>query len=252
MGVSEAVNRRSMLDLVLERGMVRIPVVWWDPPDLGPPPEFFLDPVSGRPSGVIPELGRILADELGVELELVEVPWHEHMHAVLSGRVDLLLSYTNLPERALHLDFAGPLLTDEVMALVRHSDVGLPLTDFDDPRRSVGVSRGSSVRAIAERRLPNATIVDLDDPIEGLDAGVVDLVVEAAITKALLRRHPELGTIRSDDGRSTVLGMEYGHPAIPRGDERSLNWLRNWLDYHRAQGTIDQWCGTYWMSWMAD
>lgn len=241
-----------MIDAVRERGVLRIPVLWWDPPNEGPPPEWYRDPGTGEPRGVVPELARIMADDLGVDLDLIETPWELMADAVLSGDVDLLMSYTNLPQRALKLDFAGPLLPDDVMALVRSSDTASTISELDREGVTVGVPTASSVIEIARRHFGRAALIEVDDPVAALETGVVDVAVDAAITKPLLERHPMITTIKAADGRSLVLGQEFGHPALRQGDPRSLNWVRNWLEYHRAQGTIGYWCGTYWKSWMAD
>jgi ABC-type amino acid transport substrate-binding protein len=242
----------SVLDTILERGSVRIPVVWWDPPEMGDPPEFFHDPETGRPTGVVPELARVLADDLSVELELIEVPWDQHMQTVLDGGVDLLLSFTNTPERALRLDFAGRLLPDSVSALVRVEGDVKSYDDLAVSGRSIGVPRGSSVADIAKRHFPDVAVVESDDPLVDLEAGRVDGVVDSAITKSLLAHHPLLDVVRDQDGKARVLAMEYGHPAIRQGDPRLLNWIDNWLVYHQAAGTIDRWCGSYWTRWMVE
>lgn len=241
-----------MLDAVLGRGVLRIPVVWWEPPSEGPPPEWYRDPETGEPQGVVPELAQIMARDLGVRLELIEVEWPRMMEAVLDDEVDLLMSYTNLPHRALRLDFCGPLLPDDVMALVRESENGASLEELDQVGLLVGVATASSVIEIARLRFRQASIIELDDPVAGVVAGDADVAVEAAITRRLLERHPTLRTVKSDTGRSLVLGREFGHPAVRQGDPRAVRWVQNWLEYHRAQGTIGYWCGTYWKSWMAD
>lgn len=241
-----------MIDAVLDRGLLRIPVDWWDPPDQGPPPEWFLDPITGEPQGVVPELAKIMAADLGVRLQLVEVAWPHMMEAVVNDEVDLLMSFTNLPKRALLLDFCGPLLPDDVMALVRRSEKATTLGELDRDGSVVAVPTASSVIEIARRHFRRASIVEHDDPIAGVEAGDADVAIDAAITRPLLARHPNLRTMKDGESSSTVLGREFGHPALRQGDPRAVRWIQNWLEYHRAQGTIDYWCGTYWKSWMTD
>ena len=73
-----------------------------------------------------------------------------------------------------------------------------------------------------------------------------------AVTRIFMKQNLELGLLRERDGRLLVLAREYGHPAVRQNDPKFLNWVRNWLQYHTAQGTIDYWCREYWFSWMAD
>ena len=51
------------------------------------------------------ELGKVMAKDLGVRPKFVDIPWPEHMQALLSYKVDLLMSYTNTPARAIELGF---------------------------------------------------------------------------------------------------------------------------------------------------
>jgi polar amino acid transport system substrate-binding protein len=243
-------SEASVLDAVLERGVIRIPVVWWDPPEMGDPPEFYIDPATGRPTGVVPELAAVLATDLDVRLELVEIPWHLHMERLLDKSVDMLMSYTNTPRRALVIDFAGRLLPDEASALVHASGGISTKLELDQQGRRVAIPRGSSVIDFVRRHFPSATVVESDDPIADVEALRADALVECAITKPMLAKHPILRPLLDPGGRPMSLGMEYGHPAIRRGDPRFLNWLNNWLVYHEAVGTIDRWVGDYWTRWM--
>jgi ABC-type amino acid transport substrate-binding protein len=160
------------------------------------------------------------------------------------------MSYTNTPRRALQIDFAGRLLPAVASALVLTRSTAWRVEDLDRPGAAIGVARGSSVADIATRRFPAARIIDVDHPFAATEAGEVDAIVECGITKPRLARHPGLRPLRDAAGRAIVLGTEYGHPAIRQGDPRFLNWLNTWLEYHRAVGTIDQWCGSYWTRWM--
>jgi polar amino acid transport system substrate-binding protein len=232
----------SALDAVLARGRVRVAVEWHEPPSEGTTPQMYLDPDTGRPSGGLPDLGRQMAADLGVQLELVNLEWSEHLPALLEDRVDLLLSFGNTPARALQVDFARPLIPHEVIVLVgEHGPSSLhELRAREDAR--VVAARGSSVADVARLRFPEATVDEVDDPAAELEAGDADASVQDAITRIWLERHPSLRPLREEDGRILVVSREFGHPAIRQGDPRLLNWLENWLEYHRAQGTIERLC----------
>ncbi len=77
----------STLDLVLERGVLRVAVAYTPPPEEGSHPEFYLDPRTSEPSGVVCELGRIMASDLGVRPEFVDIAWADHMTALLDADV---------------------------------------------------------------------------------------------------------------------------------------------------------------------
>ena len=245
-------TKTSVLDEIQNRGTVRIAVSFSPPPEEGHSPEFYLDKKTGKPSGVVCELGRVLAQDLGVQPEWVDLPWPEQMAALLAERVDLLLSYTNTPQRALQVEFAGPWLPSQVVVMLSADNSVGGLEALNQPGVRIGVWHGSSVVRVAARVFPQAALSEHDDPPGAVAAGLVEAAVVDAVTKIFMQKHPNLRLLRDRSEKLLILSHEYGHPAIRPGDPRFLNWLRNWLDYHRAEGTIDYWCGTWWQSWMAE
>jgi polar amino acid transport system substrate-binding protein len=230
--------------------MLRIAVAYSPPPEEGHPPEFYRDPATGEPAGVVPELGKVMAADLGVKLEFVNVPWPEHMQALLANKVDLLLSYTNTPMRALEVEFAGPLLPSEAVVLLsKHSPVQWREA-LNQPGRRIAIWHGSSIARVAAQFFPAAILVEAADPAGEVAAGRVDGGVVDAVTKIFMDKHPDLRLLRDAEGNLEVLAQEWGHPAIRPGDQRFLNWLNNWLDYHR-EGVIHYWIQNWWQSWMA-
>ncbi|MEM4724539.1 MAG: transporter substrate-binding domain-containing protein, partial [Candidatus Hadarchaeum sp.] len=113
-------EKRSLLDVIRERGVLRVAVEFNPPPELdGFPPEFYLDPETGQPSGLAPIISGIIAQDLGVRLECVDMPWPEQIPALLEGRVDLLPKHVNTPQRALSVEFcSGRLMEYRVTALI--------------------------------------------------------------------------------------------------------------------------------------
>jgi polar amino acid transport system substrate-binding protein len=241
----------SVLDVVRERGVIRIAVAYSPPPEEGHPPEFFLDRESGEPSGVVPALGRVMARDLGVQPEYVDLSWPEHMRGLLADRVDLLMSYTPTPERALEVEFAGRLLPSEVVMMVpANSPVHSPKA-LEQPGERIGIWHGSSLIHAARNHFPKAQFLEFAEPLVALKSGQVEAAVVDAVTTIFMEKNPELRLLRDENGVLVILAPEYGHPAVRPGDQRFLNWINNWLDFHRAQGTIHYWCHTYWRSWMA-
>jgi polar amino acid transport system substrate-binding protein len=243
----------SALDAILDRGVIRIAVTWSPPPETGFPPEFWLDVDTGEPKGIAVEIGKLLAADLKVQPEFVDVPWGEQFAALEDGRVDLLPKPTMTPDRALRMEFSDRLMAFEVVVIARRD--GMPsLADLDGPTVTISGWQGSSCNEIAQRRFPNANIVEYVDENEAKDAvvdGRADAIVTDAVTKVSMDRRPELDFVRDQDGTKVILAREYGHFAVKIGDQRFLNYLDSWIDYQRAMGVLDYWCDEWWLSWMA-
>ncbi|MFN8453085.1 MAG: transporter substrate-binding domain-containing protein [Anaerolineae bacterium] len=199
----------------------------------------------------VPGVGQIYAD-LGVKAEFVDIPWPEHMRALLAGQVDLLLSYTNTPARALEVELAK--LAAAAFPGGGHSvcDSSVEgVEDLNQPGRRLAIWHGSSIARVVAAAFPLATLVESAHPATEVEVGRVDGSVVDAVTKIFMQQHPGLKLLRDNDGKLVVLAQEWGHPAIRPGDPRFLNWLNNWLDYHR-DGVIRYWCHTWWQSWMVE
>lgn len=241
----------SVLDQIREKGVVRIAVSFSAPPETGHSPEFYRDSISGEPTGVIPELGQVMAADLGVKAEFVDLPWPEHMRALLANRVDLLLSYTNTPARALVVEFAGPLLPSQAVVMLPQDSSVEKLEALNQPGRRLAIWHGSSIARVVAATFPLATLVESPHPPAEVEAGQVDACIVDAVTKIFMQQHPSLKLLRDSAGKLVILAQEWGHPAIRPGDQKFLNWLNNWLDYHQ-DGPIRYWCHTWWQSWMVE
>lgn len=241
----------SVLGQILERGKLRIAVEFNDPPDSGFPPEMYIDPETGKPWGIGPIVGGLIAEDLGVELECVDLPWPEHIDALLDGRVDLLPKHTNTPERALRVDFAnGRLTAYRVTALIRKGS-GLTRADLEQEGAVISTWHGASTTQVALRHFPRAIVKEFKEPHVEVIENRADACVNDSITHVFLEKNPGLDLMR-EGGKLVVLSREFVHPSIRPGDPRFLNWLNNWLEYHDAQGTLAHWCDEWWESFMAD
>jgi polar amino acid transport system substrate-binding protein len=245
---------RSLLDEVLERGVLRIPVEFNPPPEVnGFPPEFYIDPQTGEPSGLAPIISGIMAKDLGVALECVDMPWPEHIPALLSGKVDLLPKHVNTPTRALTVEFTnGRLMAYRVTALIPADSTIADKAELNRKEKVISVWHGSSIREIIQREFPLATMKEFKSPSAEVAEGRADACLTDSVTKIFLEKHPGLKFLRDKEGKLVIFSHEYAQIAIKPGDQRFLNWINNWYQYNEAQGTISYWCDTWWESFMAD
>ena len=243
----------SRLDGIIERGTLRVPIEYLGAPDTGAPPEMYRDPETGEPAGVAPRVAAMLAEDMGVELEIVEMPWPEQIPALLSGKVDLLPKHTAYPSRALKLEFCwGRLMQIRLTCQVPADKADGGLASLQQEGLRIGVWHGSSNRDVAEQCFPGAEIKEASNPTELLDGGEVDVIVGDAVTRRYLELNPQLALLREPDGQLIVLSREYNKVSIRPGDQRFLNWLNTWYDYRAGQGDIEELCETWWESFMGD
>ena len=230
---------------ILDRGEIRLAVEFKDPDLTGFPPEMYIDRESGKPWGVGPILFDTISSDLGVEPKYVDIPWPEHLQALESGDVDVILA-TNTPQRALKVGFMdGRLMANRVVCLTPAAG-GLSFHEIGEPEVRIACWRGSSVVDVAKSRFPDAIVEEHEFPENVVSEGGADVYINDSITHRFLELNPGLAVIED-----SILSKEYVHFAVRLRDDDLRLWLNNWYRYHEAQGTIGQWCSDWWESFMA-
>jgi ABC-type amino acid transport substrate-binding protein len=243
---------RDTLQEIFARGTVRVLVEFSPPPTEGRPPEFYYDPDSGEPSGIACELGKMVAQDLGVAVEWVDLPWPAQIPALLDGWADLLPKHTNTSLRGLLVDFSSHRLQRiEVVAVVRKDGPIKHKEDLNSEAVQIAIWHGSSSIEVARRLFPKARIVEDQRPSNLLKAGQVDALIEDGVTRVALERLQGCDFVRNEHGEREILNLEYGYPAVFPGDARFLNWLNNFMAYRWNDGTLKYWADTWWNAWMA-
>jgi len=246
---SDVVPGNSLFDQIEARGTIRFAV--YDV-DYGNPPEMYRDRETGQQTGVAIELCRIMAKDLGVEPEWVELPWEEQLPALLDGRADLCIKHTNTPERALSVEFAGRLMRLDVVLMVRQDSSIKTLAGLNRAGVIVAHETGSSIADVLRRRFPLATLIGLEQEQAMLQvvSGEVNTFAGDTPVPLFVRKHPEVMLLEDHQGQPVVISREYGHPCIRPGDPRFLNWLNNWVDYYTAQGLVEELWDKYMQEWL--
>lgn len=199
-------------------------------------PTSILPDASGGPRGVGYDLGKEIAQRLGVPYEPVVFAKNaEVLEAVKTGRVDM--AFTNASaERAKDMDFGPPYLEIELGYLVRQRSPIAALADIDKGGVRVGVTQGSSSDGVLSRELKSAEIVrptTLGAAIEMMASGQLDAF---ATNKATLFEMAEkLPGSRVLDGH---WGVERHAIAIPRGRYQGMEFVEKFSRDAKSEGLV--------------
>jgi polar amino acid transport system substrate-binding protein len=193
---------------------------------------------AGESRGLSVELGRALADRLGLPADLVILERvAQVVDGIAAGQVDMTITNAS-PARAQRVDFSPPVLTLELGLLVMP---GSPVTSPDVLDREgirVGVTQRSTSQTTLGQRLAHATLV----PAASMNVAqqmLRDRTVDAfATNKAILF---ELG-----DGLpgSRVLegrwGVEHLAIALPKGLEAGHSFLAAFVADAQRDGSVQR------------
>jgi polar amino acid transport system substrate-binding protein len=214
-----------VMDRVISRGEMRVGVS-------GDMPPMNLLTQDGKIIGMDVDLATMIAEAMGVKLNMQRVDFAGLLPALESGRIDMIISnMTMTPDRNLKAAFVGPYFTSGKAFLTKRSSIaqakGLP--DINSPQFTFVALKGSTSEAVIRKGAPQAKLLMADTQNEAIQI-VVDgkadaMIADYPICVVAVYRNPASGLV------SVVAPITY-EPigiAVPKGDPHLLNWLENFL-----------------------
>lgn len=204
----------------------------------GSPLSMVRDARTGEVHGLSVDLGQALARRLGVPLELLSYQRiADVLEGMRAGAVDFTVSNAT-PARAQDVDFSPTLVSLELGYLVPSASTIATAAEVDRSGVRVGVTKGSTSERTLPKLLSNATVV----PAENLKVAMAmlarhDLDAFATNKAILYDMSDEMGSARVLDGN---WGVEHVAVAIPKGNERAREYIRQFVEEARASGLVMQ------------
>lgn len=143
-------------------------------------PYTYHDEKTNELVGFDVELGNLIADKLGVEVEYKETDWDSILAGVQSGTFDLGINgITYSDDRAKSFNFSEPYLYDQTVLIVLESNSDI--NSFEDIKGKVNTnSPGSSYAEMAEEYgATNSYITTFSDTIQLLTRGDADCTINS-------------------------------------------------------------------------
>jgi Na+/H+-dicarboxylate symporter len=243
--VPERVTTRlagTRLDRILERTVLR---VGYRPANL---PCSFITP-DQKLVGFDVEMAHILAEDLGVMLEFIPFEFDALGQMLSSGQIDIAMScIASLPDRYSYASFSRSYLDMTLAFIVRdHEREAFYDLDLLHDREDISIALVSSqyFEPRLKRLIPKAEFVYLESAEEFFASQTVHadaLVLTAEEGSAYTYRYPQFTVVRPSHGKIR-LPAAY---AVPKGDVEMLEFVSNWVDLKRKEGTVDE-LYNYWM-----
>ncbi len=202
-------------------------------------PPFGLLDLNGQPDGYDPTLARMLADRMGVELQLVPVAGPNRVPYLLNGRVDMLIAALGITaERAQQVDFSDPSAT---VNQVLYAPKDMALNGLEDlSGKSVGVARGSAQDITLTASVPaDATIQRFDDDpstLQALLAGQVDTI---AMSTLLIADIGKVANVDAFEIKFPIQTLIHGI-AIRKDNPELLAFINEFLAEAKQDGTLNE------------
>ncbi len=230
-GVSGAATAESTWERVRSSGELKFAVFNY-------PPYFVKDKSTNEWGGALVEMAKDVADEMKVDLEMVEVGgWSELVLAISSGKVDMAAGMQATPIRATAIDFAGPIYWIEWVTVNRQGFEGRNWSDYNDPGVKVAVMTGTSDQLLLEKWAPKATQIqfkELSQIILAVSSGRADAFTTTVLSSMIAKeKNPGLGTFNNPKPRAALPGY-FGIRSEP--DSTFKNFLNWWAEWNNLLG----------------
>ncbi|PVE05571.1 ABC transporter substrate-binding protein [Limnohabitans sp. Rim28] len=204
----------------------------------GSPTSLVVDAKTGQRAGVSLEMGPLLAQKLGVPVQVVEFPRLALvLDALKTGQIDFTV--TNATEaRARDMDFTRPLVQLELGYLVMKDSPIALIEQIDLAGVRVGVSQGSTSQGVLTREFKNAKVVPAASLKQAQDMLKQKTIDAFATNKGILfEMSDELTGSRVLAGR---WGLENLAIAIPKGRDAGRPFVNAFAEQIRENGQLQK------------
>ncbi|OAP35889.1 hypothetical protein ATC00_22180 [Sinorhizobium americanum] len=206
--------------------------------EFGRPPWGFKDDAL-KPTGSDYETAALLAKDLGVALEIVEVTGPNRVPFLVSNRADVVIStFSITPERQKVIDFSVP-YASAVQFVAAPKSVQLNGQD-DLAGKRVGVTRGTTGDTVLSKlAIPGIEIVRFDDESTNMTAfasGQVDIVVqEPAVITRVAAQNPA----KEIEQKFVIAEFDVGI-GLRKDDDALKAYLDNWVRTNLQNGELNR------------
>ncbi len=239
--LTPAAAEADKLQDIMNSGTIRIGIL------LDVPPWGYND-AEGNPTGLDVEVAELLADELSVDLEIVQVTGTNRIPNLLSDQVDIIIAAMGAnSERAQQVMFSQPYTVVD-LGVYGSSEIG----QSDDPAilsgHTVAVARGTTLDLWLTDNAPEDTTIsryeDVPAAMSAYIAGQADLFSEnSAVIANLLKDRPGI-----EMAPVVIMRQSPAHIGVPMGEHNLLQWVNTFVFSNVMNGELPalqkKWFGT--------
>lgn len=231
---SQALSGESVLESIQQEGVIRIGLSLFVP--------WSMRDVNGDLIGFELDVGRQLAEDMGVEVEFVPTSWDGIIPSLLGGNFDVIISGMSVTaSRNLTVNFTDPYAFSGLAILAnREMTEGMTLEDYNSPEIVFAGRRGATPATVIAERFPLATQLLFDED----GAAAQEVLNGNAHATMASQPTPNMEAVRYPD----VLYVPFEDLFDPRGeafalrkgDPDALNFFNNWIAQQWRSGWLQE------------
>lgn len=231
---AQEVASASVIETIKERGVIKIGLSLFKP--------WSMRDLNGDLIGFELDVGRQLAEDMGVEVEFVPTSWDGIIPALVAGNFDTIISgMTITPQRNLTVNFTVPYAYSGMTILANTSMTeGFTLEDYNSPDVTFAARRGATPAIVIADMFPEAQLLLFDEDgaatQEVLNGNAHATMASEPTPSSEARRYPDVLSVPFD--RAFQAGGE-GF-AVRKGDPDALAFFNSWITAKTNTGWLKE------------
>ncbi len=230
---TQALTSESVIEQIKRDGVIRIGLSLFVP--------WSMRDRNGDLIGFELDVGRQLAEDMGVEVEFVPTAWDGIIPALVSGNFDVIISGMSVTaQRNLTVNFTDPYAYSGLAIMAnRELAGGFSLDDFNSPDVVFAARRGATPAVVIQETFPEAQLLLFDEDgassQEVLNGQAHATMASQPTPNREAARHPE--TLYVFEGELFAQNGEAF--ALRKGDPDALNFFNNWIAQQWRSGWLE-------------
>ncbi|MGH6862583.1 MAG: transporter substrate-binding domain-containing protein [Phyllobacterium sp.] len=222
-------SHADVLENIKKAGKVRIAVA------MGIPQYSYVDG-DLKATGSDVETARLLAKDLGVDLDLIEITNAARVPTIQTGKADILVSALGITEeRKRAVDYSVPYAT---LSIIVAAPKDVDIKNYADlAGKRIGVTRATTNDMDITKNAPDAQIVRFEDDATLITAAVTGQLDIISSQSAVLGGINAKRTAKPLDLKFTQAETNLGI-AIAKGEKPLQDWLNNWVKTNFDNGKL--------------
>ncbi len=231
---TQELSSESVIETIKQDGVIRIGLSLFVP--------WSMRDKNGELIGFELDVGRKLAEDMGVEVEFVPTAWDGIIPALVSGNFDVIISGMSVTaQRNLTVNFSDPYAYSGLAILANKSMTeGMSLEDFNSPDVTFAARRGATPASVIAKNFPDATLLLFDEDgastQEVLNGNAHASMAAQPTPNREAGRNPETLIVPFDnlyDPRGEAF-------AVRKGDADAMNFFNNWIAQNWRSGWLQE------------
>ncbi|RBW53494.1 transporter substrate-binding domain-containing protein [Ruegeria sp. A3M17] len=231
---TQELSSESVIETIKQDGVIRIGLSLFVP--------WSMRDKNGDLIGYELDVGRKLAEDMGVEVEFVPTAWDGIIPALVAGNFDVIISGMSMTaQRNLTINFTDPYAYSGLAILAnKELTAGMTLEDYNNPEVTFVARRGATPAVVIAANFPDATLLLFDEDgastQEVLNGNAHASMAAQPTPNRDAAKYPDTLVVPFEslyDQRGEAFGLR-------KGDPDALNFFNNWIAQNWRSGWLKE------------